>query len=726
MIQADAVFRERAHFAVQDDDLRLPALRSFLLVLAGASFLGWYALVHTPANTPLLLLVSAASLLTPSCYGLARRSPAWAGGVLLLGLTALVVLALLLGSPHSAVAWLALPAIMACVLLPSLSGVLWGTAASLTALALLWPQPDWSLVALPAAAATCAWLALRPLHKLLDWSWQRSLEATTLAEQLRDQRGKLNRTIKDLDASYHLLQQSNHELAMARREADMLRDLRHRFATNLSHELRTPLNIIIGFSKLIYRKPQLYGYANWTESLLRDLAEIHTNAAYLSKLVDDVVDLARVDAFAMPIRREQTDLKSLIEETVAVVHSLALEKGLAIVVNISDKLPPLLLDPQRIRQVTFNLLNNAIRFTDTGSVTVQAIVGEDEVVVSVKDTGRGIPEHELDTIFNEFYQVSRPKEEPGAGKGLGLAIAKRLIQLHGGRIWAESSLGQGATFSFSLPLSDKTTARVGQTTPLPVRKPQIKPKVLVLDQEGASTAYLSRRLDAYDFLRVSADENLPAVTERTHPLAIIANGDWSDDNNGQELLQQLPDEILFIQASLPSRQWLSENGEFAAVLTKPVSEEDVLGAIAALLPEPANERTVLLVDDDRGFLQLTARMIEANAANTCHVLSAYNGQNALAKARRYRPDIVLLDLLMPDMSGFEVLACLHQDAETKDIPVVAVTAATPGEDQLATKGATFTLTKKGAFRPGELIALLDAALRGPTGRLLPGSGEEQP
>ena len=726
VIQADTVFYERVRSAVQDDDLRLPALRSFLLALAGASFLGLYALVHAPANTLLLLLVSAALVLLLSCYSLTRRSLTGACSILLLSLAALVVLALLLGGPRSAVAWLALPAIMACVLLPSLPGALWGAAASLVALALLWPQPDWSLVALPAAAGLCTWLAMRPLYRLLDWSWQRSMEATTLAEQLRDQQGKLNRTIKDLDASYQLLQQTNHELTLARREADMLRDLRHRFATNLSHELRTPLNIIIGFSKLIYRKPQLYGYSNWTESLMRDLAEIHTNAAYLSKLVDDVVDLARVDAFAMPIRREQADLESLIRETVTVVHSLALEKGLALIVNVPDKLPSLLLDPQRIRQVIFNLLTNAIRFTDTGSVTVQAMASEGEVVVSVQDTGRGIPEQELSTIFNEFYQVSRPKEEPGAGKGLGLAIAKRLVQLHGGRIWAESTLGQGATFSFSLPLSDKSTARGGQTSPLPVLKPRAKPKVLVLDREGSSAAYLSRRLDAYDFLRVPTDEDLLAIAERTHPLAVVANGDWDDGNNGQGILKQLPDETLFIRASLPSRQWLAENGEFAAVLTKPVSEEDVLGAIAAVLPEPANERTILLVDDDRGFLQLTARMIQANAANTFHVLAAYNGQSALDKARRFHPDIILLDLLMPDMNGLEVLAHLHQSTETKDIPVVAVTAATPGEDQLAAKGATFTLTKKGSFRPGELIALLDAALRGPSERFLSGSSEEQP
>ncbi|MHB0874757.1 MAG: ATP-binding response regulator [Anaerolineae bacterium] len=706
--------------AVQDSDLRLPALQSFLILLAALAFADWVALIDTPESRLLLVCGVILTLVVLAGFRLADRNPLLASLCISVLVALLALASVPLGAPLTVLCALALPTIMAGVLLSPAAAMAWGGVSSLAALALMWPQPEWLLAALPAVVGVFTWLSLRPLHALLAWSWQRSMEATALAEQLRDQRGKLNRTIKDLDASYQLLQQTNHELAKARQEADMLRDMRHRFATNLSHELRTPLNIILGFSKLIYRKPQLYGYAHWSEALLRDLAEVQSNAAYLSSLVDDVVDLARVDAVAMPIRRETTDLGHLVQDTVDTVRSLALEKGLALGVDFPAGLPLLSLDPQRIRQVVYNLLTNAIRFTDSGGVTVAASQADSEVVVAVRDTGRGIPPRELEHVFSEFYQVSRPREEPGMGKGLGLAIAKRLVQLHGGRIWGESVLGEGAAFFFSLPLTAKTTTRVGQATPVRLPDSRRKPRVLVVDGDGAATGYLNRRLDAYEFVQAPGFADLPALVEREHPLAIVA--DAFDDEAGSAW-PSLPEDLPLLRATLPSSRWLLEQADFRAVLTKPVTEDGLLRAMSAALP-PAGQRrqTVLMVDDDRGFLQLTARLIQAYAPDRFQLASAYNGQSALEKARRLRPDLILLDLVLPDMGGLEVVRALRQEAETRDIPVVAVTAATPGEDELQASGVTFSLTRRGAFRPGELVALLDTALSGPWGQPLPGSG----
>ena len=561
------------------------------------------------------------------------------------------------------------------------------------------------------------WAILHYLQETLGWALHHSLEATVLAEQLRDQRGKLNRTIKDLDASYQLLQQTNRELALARQEAETLRDLRSRFATNLSHELRTPLNIILGFSQLIYLNPDLYGQAKWNETLRRDLAQIQRNASYLSELVDDIVDLARVDALAMPIRRENTHIRRLIEEAVATVQSLALNKGLSITIICPDDIPSLLIDPVRIRQVLFNLVTNAIRYTEHGSITVQVREAPDELVVAVADTGCGIPAEQLETIFNEFYQIGRPRDSADAGKGLGLAIAKRFVQLHGGRIWVESEVGKGSTFFFTLPLADKLVSRLKQATPLSVPEARSKRTVLLLGDNGTASAYLSRRLHELECVPVEQFGDMPERAQILRPAAVIVNRPVGGEapDGWREAIQALPEAVPIIECSLPSPEWLCGEERFSAVLTKPVSPENLLAALGRVLPNNG-KADILVVDDDRGFVQLVSRILEAAPGGNYRVRPAYSGEEALRRLRRDKPDAALIDLVMPGMSGFDLLQRIRQQPDLANLPVVAVTAATPGEDHLTAKGTRFSVERKGPFQPGELLKLISASLElaGPT------------
>ncbi|MGQ9554474.1 MAG: hybrid sensor histidine kinase/response regulator [Anaerolineae bacterium] len=435
------------------------------------------------------------------------------------------------------------------------------------------------------------------------------------------------------------------------------------------------------------------------------------------------MDLARVDALAMPIRREPTHPGQVIQEAAETVGSLARDKGLHIAISCPDDLPPALIDPMRIRQVLFNLVTNAIRYTDRGQVTVRAERVEDELVISVTDTGRGIPKEELSTIFNEFYQVGRPKEGADAGKGLGLAIARRFVQLHGGRIWAESELGQGSIFSFTLPLSSKSVSFLGQSIAAPLPKPRRKPVVLVLDDDGTAAGYLRRRLEDYEFLPVATAEELAEIVTSEPPLAVIVNRPLRGERRlpFQELLPQLPETMPLIECSLPTSQWLSQEEQFTAVLTKPVSADGVLSMLASLLPHHEHAR-VLMVDDDRGFVQLLSRMLQAGPGNHYEVLTAYSGEEALRKMTRVRPDVALIDLRMPDLSGFDVLARMRCDPELREVPVVAVTAATPGEDHLLAQGATFCLHKRGAFQPGELVRLIAAGIGQANGTVAGASG----
>ena len=703
------------------EDAQVATLRALLLAAASSTLLSWLYVANLPQpDYPLIACLIAVTFgfyliwrIPPSHLTLAR----WlflaacfveAGLALSVGRLPLLVLVVpVLAAGALLVPWAAVPAAFLASALafalgrPQLTGGSWAAAASLI------------------LVGACLWCVLSPLHSLVKRYSQRSLEATMLAEQLRDQKGKLNRTVKDLDASYQLLRQTNRELALARQEADSLRELRSRFATNLSHELRTPLNIILGFSHLIYINPELYGYPGWSDALRRDLAEIQRNASYLAQLLDDIIDLARVDAFAMPINRQMSSMRAVMDETLEAVHSLADAKGLTLSADCAPNLPLLPFDPVRIRQVLFNLVTNAIRYTDQGGIAVTARQTADEVVVSVADTGCGIPKAELATIFNEFYQVGRPKQGPDSGKGLGLAIAKRFVQLHGGRIWAESDVGQGSTFSFSLPLTSKSVAWLRPGGFSPPTQTGKRPPVLVLNDDGTATGYLNRRIAEYQFLPVETPAEAASLLEQQHPLAVVLNrSPGGDGSHVRDALPAIPGHVPLIECALPAARWLFGGERFAAVLSKPVTPSTLLDTLAKAIPASHNdssgdrERRVLVVDDDRGFVHLVRRMLQAAPAPGpgYRVSGAFSAEEALRKLAHSQPDVILADLRLPGMSGLELVAQMRQSAQFSDIPVIAVTAATPGEDEVASVGAFFSLAKGEPFRPGELTRLLAAAL----------------
>ncbi|MGQ9555241.1 MAG: ATP-binding protein [Anaerolineae bacterium] len=690
-------------------DIQETAITRLLIAAAVLEFLGlWYMAIFVSTNL-VQLGVGAAGALAILAVGYVRRFSLSVAKGLFTGacLFGAAVFHILTPRPETGYLFV-FPALVAGALFGPDAAALCAAAGA----ALLWFGPSTAGV-LPAivvlGTGVLIWLTLQPLYRLLAWHSQRSFEATVLAEQLKDQRGKLNRTVKDLDASYKLLQQTNHELALARQEAEMLHDLRHRFATNISHELRTPLNIILGFSQLIYINPALYGYSGWSDTLRRDLAEIRRNAGYLSDLVDDIVDLARMDALSMPIRREDTNLCQLIEEAVETVDSLARAKKLALSFHCPEEMPTLFVDPIRIRQVLLNLITNAIRYTEHGSVSVSVQTDEDHVTISVADTGRGIPEGEKATIFNEFYQIGRPKDDANSGKGLGLAIAKRLVQLHGGSIWLESEIGRGSVFSFSLPFTEKKVALLKRGSDGYLPKPHSKPTVIVLNDDGAAASYLNRRVEDYEFTSAKETQEVAELISSERPAGVIVNSTADTSDAWEWLLEQLPDSVPVLECSLPSASWLSSQQLFAAILTKPVSLEALVGVLDSVLPQ-VDSPHLLLVDDDRGFVQLVTRMLQSLPTKKYRVRVAYTGQDALDKMHRQRPHAVLLDLLMPTMSGFEVAELVRQEPSLCDIPIIAVTAATPGEDKLTTEGSVFRVAKRGSFRPGELVSLISAGL----------------
>jgi len=724
MMTADLLFRANkasvAGLAVRP--VQQATLRAFLLLAALADFAVWWYIAITLRGS----LVHVVSLvgLSLGLGGLAHigvRRPALGRLGLYAFLQVGTVLWLFSGQ-SDAQGLLLLPCLAGAALLhPALA--LASAAIGIIALAVT----SASVPLVPMAALACGGAAiyatLDPLYSVLEWYFRRNVEASSLAEDLRDQRGKLKRTVKDLEASYYLLRETNRELAEARQEADALRQMRSRFATNLSHELRTPLNIILGFSRLIYLNPSLYGYRKWTEALRADLSQVQRNAAYLSELVDDIVDLARVDALAMPIRREMSDLAQALEETVAAVRSLAQEKSLELSLFFEGSIPSLPMDPVRVRQVIFNLVTNALRHTERGGIAVRARRDGDEVLVSVQDSGYGIPEADQARVFDEFYQVARSKSQGHGGKGLGLAIAKRFVQLHGGRIWVESQVDVGSTFTFTLPIPRKSVALLSQPMSQPTQAKSQRSTILVTNDEGATSAYLRQRLSEYEFVAVETPAALASAAVSTRPAGVIHNVSVGGEcpSAWEDALMALPGDLPVIRCSLPSWEWIRA-GNFSRVLTKPVDAESLTAALEGVLGSVGGCR-VLIVDDDRGFVQLLSRTLEAMPGTPYRTGAAYDGEDALRCMRYTKPDVVLMDLLMPGMTGFEVVEAMRAESSLAGIPVIAVTAATPGEDQALLRGADFCYRRNGAFRSGELLTLLSAGLRLADGSINSAVGE---
>ncbi|MGQ9554236.1 MAG: ATP-binding protein [Anaerolineae bacterium] len=687
------------------EDLRQSTAQATALALALASLVGvmdWVARGYPPTLFYWLVLAGIAvlSLIALGCHRLSIDKPRLAGVVLVATMFAAVVTAFLALRVYQAAFFLVVPVLFTAALFrPALAGIVAVMALVIIRVGPLDQQAWLAPSMLTTASVGTAWLILRPLYRVLEWSWQRSAEAIRVAEELQEQRGKLNRTMKALDLTNRLLQRTNHELALARQEAEKARHLKEEFAASISHELRTPLNIILGFAEIMHSSPEVYGDFTWPRALQRDIAEIQRNAGYISSLLDDILDLARVEAMRMPVRREPADLAEVIEEAAQLARQLLRDRPVSLDIAVPPGLPKLSLDRTRIRQVLLNLLSNASRYTERGSIRVSASLGEEEVVVAVADTGAGIPADELESIFDEYHQVDVWRRPGQGGKGLGLAVAKRFVQLHAGRIWAESELGRGSTFYFTIPLARKDFSRLGQATPAPLPANPYAPCLLLLDGDESGAAYLRRHLDGYSIVSTDKAERLIELAESHHPSAIIVNA--LPANGNVVTLEQLPPGVPAVVCALPQAQRPPAEGRFQGVLSKPVSSETLLLALRKLLASG----DVLVVDDDRGFVQFVARLLQT-AGGAYQVRWAYNGREALRKMQAQQPDLLLLDMMMPEMSGPALAEAMRASPELAEIPILAITGASFEEPGRCTPGTSLTLVKRQGLREGEVLGIL--------------------
>ncbi|MBX6772268.1 MAG: response regulator [Chloroflexi bacterium] len=381
-------------------------------------------------------------------------------------------------------------------------------------------------------------------------------------------------------------------------------------------------------------------------------------------------------------------------------------------VHVPDDLPMVYVDRTRIRQVLINLLNNAARFTDTGGVTITARVDGGDVRVSVADTGIGIAPEDLPKVFEEFRQLDGSLRRRAGGTGLGLAICKQFVELHGGAIWAESTVGVGTTFHFTLPIGTNVAAGV-----LPgdwkiwdrivsARQPA-PPEVRVVSTDPSAARIIQRYLDGYQVREFTAfDEAVQAEPSAigARQAYVVVSSSPEEMWTAMTLSQPVPDGVPLLGCVLPSRRSGGQEPGVAAYLVKPVTREQVLSALDRL---GVRLRSVLIVDDELDMLRLLGHWVRS-ARRRCQALLANGGEEALAILRAKRPDAVILDMLMPGIDGAAVLAAMRGDARLRDVPVIVITSRErPGEGvAVGLLGAT----RAGGFSITDLTRCLRATL----------------
>lgn len=539
-------------------------------------------------------------------------------------------------------------------------------------------------------AALTTWgvfgLALSVYHlmiRLVIWSWDQFQQSRALLDEARDRQVQLKQALVDLAHANHELALMNERVADARRSAEEAQRAKSVFVANVSHEFRTPLNMIIGLVDLVTETPYIYGN-NLPAALLRDLEIVDRNCQHLSSMIDDVLDLSRVEANRMVLHKDRTSLAPLAEDALMVVQPLLEKKGIELSLDFPFDLPDVDCDSTRIRQVILNLVSNAARFTPSGTIQVSGRYQAGSVIISVADTGPGITEQDLDKIFEPFQQGSSSQAHVHEGSGLGLSISKGIVELHEGRMWVTSSIGVGTTFSFSLPtliLPHKLPHGrwivdhwVDRTPKAELPHTTFTPRVILYDEAGDLCTALSRYADEVQFSEYGNCEEAVQATENSGVQSILVNAETPGRLLAlvEQIRLQRPD-VPIIGCSVPRAIRAAFEAGAMDYLTKPITRRQLIASVEKATLSP---KRVLIVDDDVEAAQLMKRMLTLHFQDIQVVISA-NGIEALAELERDVPDLVILDILMPEMDGWQFLEQKRQRDVWRNIPVILVTAQDP-------------------------------------------------
>ncbi len=679
-------------------DMRQLALRevSIALFVVGLVAVPLVPFIFGQVNSASVGSVLGLLTLSALSYLIGRRSATVAAYTLVVGSLGILALALTFLPETAILPWFAVVVLVAGFLIGPEAGAILavvGTAILMTGEPLqifgLGSGVRLSDAMLLWAAAGLSWLALRPLLIALTWSWQNYLEVRSVNQLLKDHQGELGRTVKSLNETLDRLDQVNRELERARRAANQARQLKSEFAVNVSHELRTPLNLIIGFSEMMVTSPQSYDGQPLPAAYREDAVAIYRNARHLSDLVDDILDLSQIEAGHMGLHRDLIPIDTTIAEAMDTVQVLYTQKGLSLRASIPPDLPPIFADRTRLRQIIINLLSNAARFIEQGGAEIRVAMDERDVTFDVADTGVGIPPEDLPFVFSEFWQARGPHRL--GGSGVGLAVSKRFVEMHGGSIRATSTVGEGSTFTFTIPravnLPEMAPARPWETWARP-RELASERRLLAVVTEDRDAAHLCERyLDDHAIVPLGDVTALSIFPGRADldGVVVIAPDSVTAFRRGLAAEIHLPGVPILSCGLVNAKQSLAERLGVADHLVKPVSRERLTQALERL---GKSVRQILVVDDDPDAVRLLSRMIRS-VSRRYRVTTALNGTQALRVLDGTRPDAVFVDLVMPEIDGYTLIDSIRDRPAMTDTPIVAVSAQTPSKRPLTSDGIVF-------------------------------------
>jgi len=470
------------------------------------------------------------------------------------------------------------------------------------------------------------------------------------------------------------------------------------FLASMSHELRTPLNAIIGLTEMMVSNAPRFGTEKATEPLRR----VHRAGTHLLGLINQVLDLSKIEAGKLELNPTLVDLATLVDEIVGTARQLAEQNKNRLVVEAHDNLGSLMVDPMRLQQILLNLLSNACKFTKAGEVAlrIRKIVDErSRIEFAVADTGIGMTAEQQAKLFEEFSQAESSTAQRYGGTGLGLAITRKLARMMGGDVTVNSEPGKGSVFTVRLP-SDEATG------PTQESRAQGSDCVLVVDDDATARELIAEHIKAEGLPVVTAASGLEGLKLAKHlrPIAITLDV-MMPDLDGWSVLAALRQDteladIPVIMVTILDEQRRAASLGAAGYLTKPI-DRDRLRRIMGRFRTPARATRVLLVEDDADQRERLRAWLEGQ-----HwlVQEAANGREALACLQADRPDVILLDLMMPEMDGFAVVAALQKEPRWRDVPVIVITARDlDAQDRARLNSGVQSVLVKEAFRPAELV-----------------------
>ena len=529
-------------------------------------------------------------------------------------------------------------------------------------------------------------------------------------QQLEAQSEELQNQTEELQQNSDELQEQNIELELQRKQVEEANRLKSEFLSNMSHELRTPLNSVMALSRVLMMQAK--------DKLSKDegnyLKTIERNGKQLLDLINDILDLSKIEAGKMDVIPHRFSIKSTVNNIIESLIPIADEKGIKLAQKIPGDYPKIESDESRVTQILQNLIGNAIKFTEKGEVTVTAESDEENIFICVKDTGIGISQQDLPHIFDEFRQIDGSTARRYEGTGLGLAIAHKAVKMLGGDITVESIKYEGSSFTLTLPIEWKGIASAFESIAFYQNNKfsAEKKTVLVVDDEpiiiDIISKYLSR--EGYNVISASNGEDALELAEKFRPFAITLDV-IMPEMDGLEALQKLKSNpstanIPVIIVSVSDNKETGFALGAVGYVTKPINKNMLLAEIHKV--DGLSPRLAMVVDDSEIDRNEISRILEEGDIDTIKIES---GKECLSQLEKTLPDVLILDLIMPEIDGFEVLEKIRCNPKTQTLPVIIVTAKDlTNEDKKKLNGNVASILTKSEMTSNKLFEAIKNAL----------------